>query len=148
MNALEFQQKLVDLTNGMKAKGLRVSGCDADEISGIEKKYGALPNLYKIFLSLVGSEAGDFKVGTDILAKDLGDINECTLELMEENGVSPPENLFAFLLHQGYSALFFVDRYADDPDVFCYTEGEAIKKTEYKFSSYIGDEIDIYAKRQ
>lgn len=108
---------------------------------------GIMPTYYKLYLSLLGVKSGDLKEGTDILFSEIDDINECTIELMDENNIKVPDNMFAFLLHQGYSSLFFIER-NDDPVVYCYTEGENIKNTNYEFSEYVLAEIELYKKYQ
>ena len=147
MNESTFLSEIKKLIVLIESKKLAVKGCTADQIIYLEKKYGELPEYYRLFLSLFGEMSGDFKEGTDILFKDIDDINECTVELMQENGVEVPCGMFSFLLHQGYSALFFIER-DNDPYVYCYTEGKEIKRTEYIFSEYIMAEIELYKKYQ
>lgn len=146
MNESDFSGKIKEFKEIMMLNGLNTSGCSDTQIIALEYKYGKLPINYKIFLSLLGNEAGDFKKGTDLLFKDLDDINDCTLELMKEKKINPPSDLFSFLLHQGYSCFFFVTRNDNDPEVYCYTEGDKIKKTGYTFSEYILTEIELYIK--
>ncbi|MEB8050121.1 SMI1/KNR4 family protein [Escherichia fergusonii] len=131
----------------IESKKFVVKGCTIDQIQQLENKYGELPLFYKIFLSLLGESSGDFKQGTDILFKDIDDINECTIELMQDNNIDVPYSMFSFLLHQGYSALFFIEK-DDDPYVYCYTEGREIEKTKFVFSEYVLAEIDLYKKYQ
>lgn len=75
---------------------------------------------------------------------EIDDINNETLDLMLQNNISPPGNMFAFLMHQGYTSLFFTDREKDDPKVYCYTECEEIKDTGKTFSLCIEAEINEY----
>ncbi len=147
MNKSNFVNIINNFVSVLKVKECIIKGCSSNQISNIESIYGILPEYYKIYMSLLGVSSGDFKKGTDILYDELDDINECTVELMSENGVEVPEGMFAFLLHQGYSSLFFLER-DDNPRVYCYTEGEEIKKTEYLFSDYILSEIELYNKYQ
>ncbi|CDG99383.1 conserved hypothetical protein [Xenorhabdus bovienii str. puntauvense] len=148
MEEIFFVNKIKKLIDILDSKELVVKGCDEYQILNLEDKYGKLPRYYKIYLSLIGIDSGDFKKGTDILFKNIDDINEWTIELMQENHIKLPDKMFSFSLHQGYSALFFVDRNDDDPYVYCYTEGDEIKKMEYVFSEYILAEIDLYKKYQ
>lgn len=126
---------------------MTVKGCSTEDILYLEENYGELPKSYKLFLSLLGVESGDFKEGTDLLFKDINDINKYTIELMQENNISIPVGMYSFLLHQGYSALFFIE-IDDDPSVYCYTEGKEIKKTKYVFSEYVLAEIELYNRYQ
>lgn len=142
-----FINELNKLISMIDSKRLAVKGCTVDQIQKLENKYGNLPLFYKLFLSLLGERAGDFKQGTDILFKDIDDINECTNELMQDNNIDVPCGMFSFLLHQGYSALFFIERY-DDPYVYCYTEGREIEKSKFVFSEYVLAEIESYKKYQ
>ena len=120
MDESTFITEIKKLISLIESNGLTVKGCTVEQLLYLEKRYGELPKYYKLFLSLIGEASGDFKKGTDILFKDIDDINECTIELMQENGICIPLGLFSFLLHQGYSALFFIER-NDDPYVYCYT---------------------------
>lgn len=142
-----FINELNKLIEILKSKNLIIKGCDDQQLIMLENKYGKLPAYYKLYLSLLGVQSGDFKEGTDILFSEIDDINECTIELMDENNIKVPNNMFAFLLHQGYSSLFFIER-NDDPVVYCYTEGENIKNTNYVFSEYVLAEIELYKKYQ
>ncbi|MDC9596253.1 SMI1/KNR4 family protein [Xenorhabdus anantnagensis] len=144
MNNCLFLKELNNLINDIRASGMSVRGCDDQQLVELEKKYGLLPESYKLFLSLMGIEAGDFIIGTSILFSEIDDINEGVIALMETDDIIPPENMFAFLLHQGYSSLFFVDRFQKDPIVYCYTEGESIKETTCTFSNFILGEIESY----
>ncbi|MCC8379288.1 SMI1/KNR4 family protein [Xenorhabdus sp. PB30.3] len=144
MKIKSLANELSKFAGEIMSSGRVVQGCDAKQLSELESKYGALPESYKLFLSLMGIDAGDFQIGTSISFDELDDINEGVIELMYENMITPPENMFAFLLHQGYSSLFFVDRTQQDPIVYSYTEGNPIKKTEYTFSEYILEEIKFY----
>ncbi|MBD2800050.1 SMI1/KNR4 family protein [Xenorhabdus sp. M] len=148
MKEIHFINKIKKLITLLNAKGLKVVCCHEQQILSLEEKQGKLPRFYKIYLLLIGFYSGDFKSGTDILFEEIDDINFYSIELMKENHIKPPENMFSFLLHQGYSSLFFVDRDDEDPPIYCYTEGSEIKKMEYKFSKYLLAEIDLYKKHQ
>ena len=143
MDKKDFISKIENLILEINKKGFNVKGCSEHKIDCVENKYGKLPDFYKCFMLLMGEDPGDFKKGTDISIEELDDINECVDELMEDNNVKKPDGIFSFLLHQGYSALFFVDR-NDDPIVYRYTEGECIEKVADAFSEYITSEISMY----
>ncbi|WP_340617616.1 SMI1/KNR4 family protein [Xenorhabdus entomophaga] len=144
MSNCMFLKELNDLINDIRVNGMRVQGCDEPQLVELEKKYGSLPECYKLFLSLMGVEAGDFIIGTSILFNEIDDVNKGVMALMESDNIIPPENMFVFLLHQGYSSLFFVDRFQNDPVVYSYTEGELIKETTCTFSDFILGEIESY----
>ncbi|HIE4217112.1 SMI1/KNR4 family protein [Proteus mirabilis] len=145
MTKEDFYNLLILLNKKIKKNGGVVLGCTSEQINLLEIKYGSLPLYYKLFLSVMGVELGDFKKGTDISYSEIDDINECTIELMKDNMIKLPKYIFSFLLHQGYSSLFFLDR-KDNPDVYCYTEGDVIKKTGLSFSDYILSEVKLYDK--
>lgn len=121
-----------------------VTGCTDEQITNLEHQYGVLPAVYKEFLTLMGNKAGDFKAGSWFLYQHLDDVNDETYSLMQENGISPPADMFAFLMHQGYTSLFFIRNEASDPEVFCYTEGEDIISTNMTFSQFLAVEMDNY----
>lgn len=75
---------------------MTVKGCSTEDILYLEENYGELPKSYKLFLSLLGVESGDFKEGTDLLFKDINDINKYTVELMQENNISIPDGMYSF----------------------------------------------------
>ncbi|PWF24732.1 hypothetical protein DD235_00640 [Corticimicrobacter populi] len=102
-----------------------------------------MPAFYRIFLKRMGIVAGDFKTESWFFHAHLHDINAETRLLMKENHVQLPARLFAFLMHQGYTSLFFIQRDAD-PEVFCYTEGCEIASTQMRFSQFMKLEIDHY----
>lgn len=147
MEQRAFLIEIKKLIASITSKNMTVKGCSTEDILYLEENYGELPKSYKLFLSLLGVESADFKEGTDLLFKDINDINKYTVELMQENNISIPDGMYSFLLHQGYSALFFIER-DDDPSVYCYTEGKEIKKTKYVFSEYVLAEIELYNRYQ
>lgn len=125
-------------------KGMSVIGCTEEQIMLLEARFGALPCFYKVFLKKMGVSAGNFKEGTWFFFNELQDVNEETCNLMTCNNVSPPSNMFAFLMHQGYTSLFFVDMGNIDPAVYCYTEGEDITDINMTFSQFMNAEINNY----
>ncbi|ECE3935894.1 SMI1/KNR4 family protein, partial [Salmonella enterica] len=110
MEQRAFLIEINKLIASITSKNMTVKGCSTEDILYLEENYGELPKSYKLFLSLLGVESGDFKEGTDLLFKDINDINKYTIELMQENNISIPVGMYSFLLHQGYSALFFIER--------------------------------------
>lgn len=110
MEQRAFLIEIKKLIASITSKNMTVKGCSTEDILYLEENYGELPKSYKLFLSLLGVESGDFKEGTDLLFKDINDINKYTVELMQENNISIPVGMYSFLLHQGYSALFFIER--------------------------------------
>ncbi|MCD7055443.1 hypothetical protein LSK36_07700 [Escherichia fergusonii] len=56
-----YIDELNKLISIIESKKLVVKGCTIDQIQQLENKYGELPLFYKIFLSLLGESAGNFK---------------------------------------------------------------------------------------
>jgi len=57
----------------------------------------------------------------------ISDINTWSAELIAENNVASkfPERYFVYLMHQGYTFLWFPLDGSDDPPCYCYLEGDA-----------------------
>ncbi|MBS5775879.1 SMI1/KNR4 family protein [Kosakonia cowanii] len=144
MERVEFVNELDFFIEKILKKGLSVEGCGKDQMMSLESQYGRLPEFYNIFLEKMGVSAGDFKEGTWFFFSELQDINEETVNLMKENNVTPPYNMFAFLMHQGYTSLFFTDVIDSDPVVYCYAEGEDITDINMTFSQFMKAEISEY----
>ncbi|EHO3869536.1 SMI1/KNR4 family protein, partial [Salmonella enterica] len=88
MEQRAFLIEINKLIASITSKNMTVKGCSTEDILYLEENYGELPKSYKLFLSLLGVESGDFKEGTDLLFKDINDINKYTIELMQENNIS------------------------------------------------------------
>ena len=144
---IEEMDKFIDT---ITEKGMSVVGCSEEQIINLENDYGILPQFYKIFLKRMGISAGSFIKGSLFFYNSIHDVNEGTRALMKENNISPPPKMFAFLMHQGYTSLFFINSTdsAPDPAVFCYTEGEEISDINMTFGQLIKAEINNYCKRR
>ncbi|WPC99889.1 hypothetical protein [Proteus terrae] len=75
MTSSEFLIVLESFKKFIMDKGFSVIGCSDEQILQLEDKYGKLPYFYKIYLSILGFEMGDFKKGTSVLYSELDDIN-------------------------------------------------------------------------
>ncbi|CDH20176.1 SMI1/KNR4 family protein [Xenorhabdus bovienii] len=144
MNKELYIEEIDKIANVIIKKGMPVIGCTEEQVMFLEDKYGVLPCFYKIFLKRMGMSAGNFKEGTWFFFNELQDINEETRNLMKDNDVSPPSNMFAFLMHQGYTSLLFVDVNNIDPAIYCYTEGDDITDINMTFSQFMKAEINNY----
>lgn len=138
MNKEKFIEKLERFKFLLHANGSHVAGCSLEEIKHIERINNIkLPEHYKIYLSYFGFESGQYLKGTRAFYKDLippQSITDNMIELLVENNISPPDNLFAITLHQGYVGSFFILKDSDpDPIVYHYLEGAKIEEQE-KFS--------------
>ncbi|MDC9616148.1 hypothetical protein PSI19_20290 [Xenorhabdus khoisanae] len=144
MNKNEYIQLLTNFSCTLRKRGFSIIGCDDNQLNVLEKKYGKLPEFYKIYLKFMGVDAGDFKAGTSICYAELDEINEETLALMYQYNIAPPADMFAFLMHQGYTSLLFTDRNNEDPEIYCYTECQEVIDIEKTFSACIEAEINEY----
>ncbi|WP_411752344.1 SMI1/KNR4 family protein [Serratia sp. (in: enterobacteria)] len=144
MNKELYIEEIDKIVSVITKKGMPVIGCTERQIMALEGEYGPLPCFYKIFLRKMGVSAGNFKEGTWFFFNELQDINEETRNLMKDNNVIPPSNMFAFLMHQGYTSLLFVDVVSFDPAVYCYTEGEDVIDINMTFSQFMKAEINNY----
>jgi len=138
----EMDKFISTITN----EGMSVIGCSDEQIKNLENDFGVLPQFYIIFLKRMGISAGSFKIESWFFYKDVYDINEETRALMEENNVSPPDNMFAFLMHQGYTSLFFIKSADPDPAVYSYTEGAETADINLTFSQFMKAEINDFCQ--
>jgi hypothetical protein len=62
--------------------------------------------------------------------RQLADINAWARELIVEGGVEDkfPDDMFVFLMHQGYSFLYFPLDGSNDPPVYLYVDGDPAPK--------------------
>ncbi len=144
MTKNQFITLLMDFTHTLKQSGFAVFGCNDEQINLLERKYGYLPEFYKIYLTFIGIDAGDFNTSTIMSYIDLDDINNITLKLMHENNIITTKNIFAFLMHQGNTSLFFNDLNHEDPMVYCYNNTHQIIDTGKSFSQYLESEFNQY----
>ncbi len=144
MNKDEYIQLITNFSCTLRERGFPIIGCDDNQLCMLEKKYGTLPEFYKIYLKFMGVDAGDFKAGTSMCYTELDEINEETLALMHQYDIVPPKDMFAFLMHQGYTSLLFPDRNNEDPEINCYPECQEIIDIEKTFSTCIEAEINEY----
>ncbi len=128
---------------------LKFVGCDAMQISFIEEKVKKrLPAVYKEFLLWMGHSSGALLAGSRCSYQDLFSLQDDAIELLQESDLhlSPPENPFVFLMHQGYQFCFFNTDEGDDPPVYWYIEGQGyFKKTFDHFSEFLMDVVNGYA---
>lgn len=144
MNKSQYIHMIDSFIFSLEKKGISVLGCNTKQIENLERKYGKLPEFYKLYLEKLGCYAGNFKIGTWMFYSELDDINKETIELMHQNNILPPKNMFAFSMHQGYTSLFFIDRDMDDPKIYCYTEYEDIDDIRKSFSLCLEADINEY----
>jgi hypothetical protein len=106
-----------------------IRGCSADEISSLEKRLNLkLPDAYVAFLATMGHGAGRFLRGTEALYGHVEVIREWAEELLTETSstYTLPEDSVVFLMHQGYTFLFFRTSEGDDPPVYLVQESKPV----------------------
>jgi SMI1-KNR4 cell-wall len=125
-----------------KALGLTGTPAALHEVEALERQLGVVfPEAYKAFLLILGRDGGPDFVGSDCTIGEVPTLREGAERLLRAQG-SPfrlPEQAVVFLMHQGYSFLFFVaDGTVEDPPVFAYLEGDPgpIQKAE-SFSAWL-----------
>ena len=101
-------------------------GLEEEQVSLLEYELGVeFPILFRTFLREIGSSC--VFTGSDCNPKDYVRFLEYTADLILESGV----NLFltdqsvVFLVHQGYTFLYFESTAVYDTAIFQYTEGES-----------------------
>ena len=145
----DFVQHLQDLglvdTDRYPARG-----CNQEQITEIENKFQiTLPQIYKDYLAAIGQKSGDFLRGSDFWYPELLTLREDAEILLQEDN-SPfklPDKAFVFGMHQGYQFFYFDTLAGDDPPVYHYMEGEAVKKVNDHYSEFLidmlSDEIEV-----
>jgi SMI1 / KNR4 family (SUKH-1) len=130
--------------------GLCSTGCSDDEIKALEMQYDLqFPAIYRIFLTHMGHYARDFLVGTDWKYPRLKDLRGYAESLIAESNTSYrlPKNAFVFVMHQGYSFLFF-HATSDDPPVWLYEEcDEQPKLVSPSFSAWLVGTVEEHIQR-
>lgn len=121
--------------------GIATGPAKAAEIDALEQALGfKLPVAYRAYLRVCGTHPPKSLIGSDCVIDDIVTNNEAALELFAESNVGHlvPDQFVTFLMHQGYTFLYFpIDR-SDDPPCFCYLEGDAdSKKVADRFSHWV-----------
>ena len=65
-------------------------------------------------------------------------------ELLQENGLTLPDNAYVFNMHQGYVFNFFILTEGDDPPIYNYCEGKSITQTFSTFTEFLVAELKYY----
>lgn len=146
--AIEAKELL--LKSGL-ANSANLLGCSAEEVAAVETAFGhALPESYKQFLFVMGKEAGDFMVGTDLFYEYLPGQRECAKELLAEAKAQYALKAtdFVFCSHQGYQFLFFDAAESPDPAVYHYMELDpAPKRRSDSFSAWLTGAVKNHCAR-
>lgn len=111
--------------------GIATGPATPDQIDSLEQTLGfSLPIAYRAYLRVCGTTPPKSLIGSDCVISHVESNNEAALELFAESNVShlAPTQFATFLMHQGYTFLYFPIDGSDDPPCFCYLEGDAETK--------------------
>ena len=118
--------------------------CTEVEVESLENSLKIkLPSAYKEFLMWGGHYAGRVFRGSDYQFELQQELQYWAKELLSENGLEgilPPIS-YVFLIHQGYTFLYFSSLIENDPNVYQYEEGEIFGKFIGKFSDLLIKEV-------
>lgn len=113
-----------DLIRFLHEKNCKLKGCSTLEVKRIEKYFGVkLPDVYKEYLYNMGKGAGAYMEGSSAFYGEIFDLREDLESMLQEKGMSLPNNTFVFWAHQGYQFAFFYIDNEDNPPVYFYYEG-------------------------
>jgi len=107
--------------------GIAKGPATPSQIDALEQTLGiSLPIAYRAYLRVCGTNPPDSLIGSDCVIGQIESNNEVALELFAESNVSQlaPTRFVTYLMHQGYSFLYFPIDGSDDPPCFCYLDGD------------------------
>jgi hypothetical protein len=129
----------------------KLRGLAPEDVAELERRLARpLPTCYRQLLLVMGRDAGEFFIGSDIFGKTIDgllDLQRAALDLITENGnrVRLPDAAFVFLMHQGYTFAYFRLDDGDDPPVFVYLEPDEHTRAADHFSAFILAEADYHS---
>ncbi|CAI3951379.1 hypothetical protein [Commensalibacter communis] len=154
MDEQDFILELEQYSALLTQHNAEVIGCTKEQIQDLEAFHKLqLPKFYKIYLRYFGVTAGALFLGSDayydcLIGSD--NITQGFIELLHENNITPPDHLFAILLHQGYAGEFFTTKpYMDDPIIYNYCEGRNIQEASLfskNILTFFQEHIDYWKK--
>jgi hypothetical protein len=120
-------------------QGIATGPATEQQISVLEEQLGkTLPVAYKAYLQVCGTQPPHTLIGSNCTLERLPDLQEWAVDLLDENNVSISGPYFVFVMHQGYTFLYFPLDGSSDPAVWCYLEGDlAPKKVSDCFSIWV-----------
>lgn len=111
--------------------GIATGPAKPEEIDFLEQSLGVqLPVAYRAYLRVCGTHPPKSLVGSDCVIGHVQDNHEAALEILSEDDAAStvPDNFVVFLMHQGYTFLYFPLDGSDAPAVFSYLEGDGKPK--------------------
>lgn len=122
--------------------GIASGPAQSKEIDEVERRFDvSLPAAYRAYLRVCGTHPPQALIGSDCTIGELHDINQWAEELIQESRARAafPEAFFVFLMHQGYSFLYFPLNGQEDPSVYSYQEGRSEPtRAADQFSHWVG----------
>ncbi|HEX4606813.1 MAG TPA: SMI1/KNR4 family protein [Urbifossiella sp.] len=113
-----------------EAMGLEGTPASPKEVVTLQEQLGLVfPVAYKAFLLILGRDGGSDFIGSDCTISALPRLRSGAENLLQRCGseYTLPERAMVFLMHQGYSFVYFVaDGASADPPVFAYVEGDTV----------------------
>lgn len=140
------ESKLSDFLDFLEQQSIKMVSCTENEISEIENLSGKrLPQVYLDFMRKAGAEFSVF-AGSSYTLEELPLLKKAANELLGENNVSEKitDNMFVFLMHQGYQFVYFNLEENENPPVYYYGEGEGLETPIKVSESFIGFLIEYY----
>jgi SMI1/KNR4 family protein SUKH-1 len=121
--------------------GLVGQPCTETQVAELQKEFNLqLPAAYIAYLLIAGRQPPPNFVGSDCTIGYLSHLRAGANELLADEGQPPlPDQAFVFLMHQGYTFLYFIaDGNSNDPPIFYYFEGEPGPYQKYSsFSDFL-----------
>ena len=120
--------------------GIATGRVESQEIDALEESFGVpFPAAYRAYLRVCGTTPPEAMIGSDCTIGHLPSINDAAPELIAESNATEhfPDRFFVFLMHQGYTFLYFPVGESEDPPVYCYLEGDPEpKRVSTRFSDW------------
>jgi hypothetical protein len=138
------------IADGSTASPGQLCGLSEEVIRLIEADQPArLAEAYRLFLQLIGSDAGFFLQGSDVYYPKMLGLKKAACDLLSDNG-SPfafEDSDRVFLMHQGYS-FDFLRGSGPDPEVWSYSEGRGAGAVPERTFGRFTDWLRVNAERE
>jgi hypothetical protein len=123
-------------------------GLGEEQVSLLEFELGVeFPTLFRTFLRELGSSCELVFTGSDCSPKDYPSFLEAAADLIAQSGLELflTETSVVFLVHQGYTFLYFESAAGYDTAILQYTEGDsAPKETSSSFAELVDSELCVW----
>jgi len=123
-------------------------GLEEEQVSLLEFELGVeFPTLFRTFLRELGLSCGLVFTGSDCNPKDYPSFLETAADLIAQSGLELflTDKSVVFLLHQGYTFLYFESLTGYDTAVFQYTESDSgPKEISSSFAELVDSELCLW----